>query len=176
MGLSARKAAEALRITHPALLKAAKEGRVTREPDGTYEVEKVRRQLAENSSAMKRRPTKRQPAAVATSPVTEVATEGEPQDGGNHTLAEAERLLKWEQVRKQQFENAVREGNLAPIGEVNAWVAGMIIRAREILTRIGPELKDRLAQTVDPHECERLVAAETNRALNELAEFRPHAA
>jgi hypothetical protein len=65
---------------------------------------------------------------------------------------------------------------MAPISEINAWVAGMIMRAREILTRIGPELKDRLAQTTNPHDCERLVMTEVGRALNELSEFKPNIA
>jgi hypothetical protein len=168
LGLSLRKAAKALGITHPALLKAHKEGRVTRESDGTYDVEQCRRQLAENSHGMKRRGARKAAMEAVTDPVT---SGGEP-ESGNQTLAEAERQLKWEQVRKAQYENAVKEAQLVPLGEINAWVAGMVIRARDILTRIGPELKDRLAQETDPHKCERLIVGEVTRALNELAEFK----
>ncbi|MGI9073363.1 MAG: hypothetical protein ACR2JB_19105 [Bryobacteraceae bacterium] len=75
MGLSAREAAKSLGLTHPALLKAAKSGRITRGNDGTYDVEKVRRQLAENSNALKRRTSKKGRAEVVTGVVTE---------GGNH--------------------------------------------------------------------------------------------
>lgn len=176
MGLSAREAAKKLGLTHPALLKAAKTGRITREKDGSYDVETVRRQLAENSNALKRRTKKRQPVTgppiaseAVTIPITE---EGEPSTS-NRTLAEAQRRREWIRVQKDELELARKQGELAPIGEINAFVAGMIIRAREVLTRIGPELKDRLAQELNPHECERLVAGEVERALKELAEFRP---
>jgi hypothetical protein len=46
-GLSARAAAKELGLTHGALLKATKTGRITRESDKSFIVEKVRRQLAE---------------------------------------------------------------------------------------------------------------------------------
>lgn len=173
MGLSLRKAAKELGISHVALLKAARSGRVTPESDGTYVVDTCRRQLAENTTAAKRRKRPQAPTKTVSAVVAEVVTADDAPASGNRTLAEAERLLKWEGVRKQRFENSVREGNLVPVGEINAWVAGMIIRAREILTRIGPELKDRLAQETNPHQCERLVMGEVNRALGELAEFKP---
>jgi hypothetical protein len=53
MTLSARKTAEKLGLTHTALLKAARAGRVTAEPDGAYDVEK----LAKNMNQAKRRKT-----------------------------------------------------------------------------------------------------------------------
>lgn len=176
MGLSLRQAAEALGISHPALIKATKTGRVTREKDGTYDVPKVRKQLAENTNALKRRTTKKKTVesgnqgvpAVVTTPVTEIEEES-----GDRTLAEAQRQREWIRVQKDALTLARDRAELAPIGEINAWVAGMIIRSREILMRIAPELKDRLAQQSNPHECEKLVADEVKRALNELAEFGP---
>lgn len=176
MGLSLRQAAEALGISHPALIKATKTGRVTREKDGTYDVPRARKQLAENTNALKRRASKKKPSetgnlhtvVAVTTPVTEIDDES-----GDRTLAEAQRQREWIRVKKDELELARRRAELAPIGEINAWVAGMVIRAREILLRIAPELKDRLAQQSNPHECEKLVADEVKRALNELAEFKP---
>jgi len=65
------------------------------------------------------------------------------------------------------------KGELAPIGEINAFVAGMIVKARDTLLRMPADLKDRIAQQTNPHECEALMMAEVHRALHELAEFRP---
>jgi hypothetical protein len=45
-----------------------------------------------------------------------------------------------EHGKKLELENSRTTANLVPLGEINAFVAGQIIRAREILTRIGPEL------------------------------------
>jgi hypothetical protein len=183
MGLSARAAAKALNLTHPALLKAAKSGRVTREIDGTYDVDTVRRQLAENSNAAKRRNSKKLASERVTTPVTSQTFQNPPNrlpasqqgamDGQNRTFAEAQRRREWLRVERDRIELMRKRSELVPIAEINAFVAGMIIRAREILVRIAPELKDRLAQTANPHECETLVAGEVFRALNELAEYRP---
>jgi hypothetical protein len=81
---------------------------------------------------------------------------------------------------QKSFENCPSCLNIPPrtaelpcIRPINTRVSGMIIRARDILTRIAPELKDRLAQETDAHKCEQLVAGEVRRALNELAEFKP---
>jgi hypothetical protein len=51
----------------------------------------------------------------------------------------------------------------------------MIIRSREILTRMPAQFKDRLAQLSDPAACEELITGEIERALSELQEFRPAA-
>lgn len=175
MGVSAREAAKQLGLTHPALGKAARSGRITREPDGSYDVEKVRRQLAENSNAFMRRPTAAERARQALEPVTSPAAADTTSLAGLDTLAEAQRRREWIRVQKDELDLARRRGELAPIGEVNAWAAGMITRARDILMRIGPELKDRLAQQTNPHEVERVINGEVVRALNELAEFKPSA-
>ena len=52
MGLSARQAAKELGLTHEVLVKAAQSGRVSKEEDGTYYVERVRKQLLENSHSV----------------------------------------------------------------------------------------------------------------------------
>jgi phage terminase Nu1 subunit (DNA packaging protein) len=106
------------------------------------------------------------------SALREIAAEAITANGeSNGTLREAQRQEAWIKVQKAGLMLSRERAELAPIGEINAWVAGMIIRAREILTLIAPRLKDQLAQQSNPHECERLVAGEIHRALNELAEF-----
>jgi hypothetical protein len=72
----------------------------------------------------------------------------------------------------REIEVSVKRRELVPIGKINAFVAGMIIKAREELLRIAPELRDRLAQEADPIACEQLVAARIQSALNVLAEYR----
>jgi hypothetical protein len=172
MGVSAREAAKLLGLTHQALCKAAKTGRVTREKDGTYSVEKVRRQLAQNTDARKRRIPKNDELPLATDGVFVPATEEDDPETSNRTFTEAQRRREWLRVKRDELDLARKRAELAPIGEVNAWVAGMVIRAREILLRIGPELRDRLAQTSNPNDCQELIDREIRRALNELSEFK----
>src|SRR4051812_31543940 len=112
LGLSARAAAKALGLTHSALLKATKTGRITRELDKSFIVEKIRRQLVENSNAHQQR----KPIRLVTA-LSEV-------DTGNHTFAEAQRQREWSRLEREQLEIKRKRGELAPIGEVNAWVAG----------------------------------------------------
>jgi hypothetical protein len=123
MGLSARQAAKTLGLTHQALVKAAKTGRVTKEEDGTYDVEKARRQLAENSNALKRRKPKKYNTEAATeggnhleTVATMVATPATEEESGNRTLAEAQRRREWLRVQKDQLDLARKRGELVSVG------------------------------------------------------------
>lgn len=179
MGLSVRKAAAELGLTHPALLKAARTGRVSIEPDGTYDVEKIRKQLASNTNQAKRRKTAAEkksgnPNSNPNSLVTKVVTTEEPvtTESEDGTFHEAQRRREWLRVKKDELELARKRGEMAPIGEINAWIVAMIVRARDLLLRIPSELKDRLAQDSNPLRCEQLLLGEVHRVLNELAEFK----
>ena len=154
-----------------AVQKAIKNQRISVGSDGKIDFDGADRGWADNSDQTKVRGAHSGGQSV-------VAGENQPElvgVGDAGTFAEAQRRREWLRVQKDELELARKRAELAPIGEINAFVAGMIVRARDILTRIGPELKDRLAQETDPHKCERLIVTETTRALNELAEFKPTA-
>ena len=155
MRLGLRAAAKALGISHVALLKAAKAGRVSRAEDGSFNVEECKKQLERNTNPKKRH--------------SERAESGSGNNAGDYNAAATQ--LEWLKVDKTKLELERRRGELVPIAEINAYVAGMIIRARDILLRIGPELRDRLAQEADPVACEGLIDGEVQRALRELAEY-----
>ena len=55
---------------------------------------------------------------------------------------------------------------------VDIWVKGMILKARDVLLRIGPDLQDRLAMEVVPAKCGKLVTEEVHIALKMLSEWR----
>src|ERR1043165_2697873 len=67
-------------------------------------------------------------------------------DQDEETFSEAQRRKEVALANKYELENKIKLNELAPIGEVNAWVSGMILRARDIMVRISPELCDRLAK------------------------------
>jgi hypothetical protein len=81
------------------------------------------------------------------------------------------RKLAAEAIRSE-LEVAVQRGELVALGPLNAWMAGCILRAQEILLRIGPELRDRLAHESNPNRCEQLVTVEVERALRQLSEYK----
>jgi hypothetical protein len=169
--ISIREAARRLGVHHAAVQKRVKAGTLAALPDGRLDWATVQQQWTRNRDESKvRKPLLAAPthAYSEPSPVSRFTT-------SERTFADAKTKREYIRLEREALQLKRFKGELAPIGEINAWVAGQIIRAREILMRIGPELKDRLAQTSNPHECERLVNYEISRALNELSEFRPSA-
>lgn len=69
-----------------------------------------------------------------------------------------------------ELELAQKSGQLISYEFVNQVVSTMIIRARDILLRIAPELRDRLAAETDPIKIHEMIEAEIVRALGELKE------
>lgn len=67
-----------------------------------------------------------------------------------------------------QFRAQEMDGKLIDRAAVYQGVSNVVVKARDILTRIGPEQRDRLAATSDPVECERIVMGEILRALEVL--------
>jgi hypothetical protein len=91
---------------------------------------------------------------------------------GDETLFEAQRRKEIALADLRELELAVKRGELAPVAEVNAFVSSMILRARDIVSRIAPELRDRLAKETDPIRIQELIEVETTRALTQLSQFK----
>jgi hypothetical protein len=88
------------------------------------------------------------------------------------TRAEASRQLEWQRVRSLQLKVDREEGRLVALDQVNAFVAGMILKARDELTRIPLEVRDVLAQETDPIRCGQLIETKIQAALVKLSEYR----
>jgi hypothetical protein len=69
----------------------------------------------------------------------------------------------------RELELSVKRGELIEADQVNQWIAGMILRSRDVLLRIAPELKDKLAQESDAITIELMIDAEVRRALDQLS-------
>jgi hypothetical protein len=152
--LSARAAAKTLGITHPALIKAARTGRVTPEADGSYDVDKVRRELAQNSNALKRRHTK--------APVRE-------HNQGVRTLAEAERQRAWLRVQKDELELARKRGELIEVYEVKKAAFAKARLVRDRLMTLPSRVSTLFAAETDPQKIHQALEDEIRKALVELA-------
>jgi hypothetical protein len=164
--ISVREAARRLGVHHAAVQKRIKAGTLSTLPDGKLDWAATEKEWTKNRDESK----VRKPAAL---PIQTVPVAVHRSGSSERNFNDAKTKREYVRLEREALELKRLKGELAPIGEINAWVAGMVIRAREILLRIGPELKDRLAQQGNPHECERLVSDEVRRALNELAEFKP---
>lgn len=172
MGVSARAAGKELGISHVALLKAAKEGRIPREPDGSFDVEKCKAAMERNTnplqSARARTQQRKPPAKSAHKHRNETVTETSEYQPGDESYSEAVRQNEWQKLLDRKIEYAKKAGELVSLAEFNAFYDELIVRARDIFLQIGPQLCDDLAAETDPRGCEELVTREVRRALGEL--------
>jgi hypothetical protein len=91
--------------------------------------------------------------------------------GSDESFYEAQRRKEVALADLRELELKTKNGDLVPVAEINAWVAGMIVEARNILLRIAPGLRDRLAMEIEPAEIDRLISLEIDRALQSLSKF-----
>jgi hypothetical protein len=72
---------------------------------------------------------------------------------------------------KHELDLAERRKELIDRQKVALYFSGMVTRARDTLLRIPSELRDRLAATSNPVECEKLVRKEITQALAVLRDY-----
>lgn len=106
------------------------------------------------------------PAMAAASPV---GPKPRHRDG---SLADAQRENEWLKVSERELALKVKEGELVPIAPINAWVAGSIVRARELVERAIKELPDRLAPEQDPVRIGEILGDTLLPMLGQLSEYR----
>jgi hypothetical protein len=188
--LGLRATARALGISHPALHKAVTSGRVDRGADGKFDVEACRAALERNTHPIKSRSARaqQQHEEIAESENVEAELESTAAEADllagvagldpdafvpdEHSLAEATRQLEWARARREQTRAARESGVLVELAPVNAYVAGMIMRARDELSRIPTELRDVLAQERDPLKIEATLRNRIDGVLFKMSEFR----
>jgi hypothetical protein len=81
---------------------------------------------------------------------------------------EARRRKVTAEANEREIIVAQKAGALVPIATINLWFAEVIIRARDMLLRVGGELADRLAAEDSPAKCREMIDGEVARALNVL--------
>jgi hypothetical protein len=88
-------------------------------------------------------------------------------------LIKAKADREYFEAKRAEMRFRAEAGELVPLNEVNQYVSGMIMRAKDIFMRMPRELRDRLAQEVDPIKCQRMLEKEVTRGLSTLAEYQP---
>jgi hypothetical protein len=154
--ISIREAARRLEVRPFAVSKRIARGTLSTLPDGKLDWQTVQREWVVNRDASKVR--KRQPAAF---------------DADNCSYLQARTRREYIRLEMEKLNLSVAKSEMAPIGEINAHVSGMIIRCRDLLLQIPSLLKDRLSHETNPARCEELLRLEFERALAELKPFRP---
>lgn len=102
------------------------------------------------------------PPESVSSPTPRARTQDE-----NYYQAQARKERVLADLRELEYQEKM--GQLAPVDLINSWFSGCIVRARDILLNIGPELRDRMAQETNPVVCEEMVTFEIRRALSEMS-------
>ncbi len=144
--------------------KAIQSGRIRTEPDGTINPERADADWLERTSVTKSRSMTRERRQEEFREPQHTAA------GNNRSFFEAQRQREWIRVQKDQLELDLRQQRVVELAPINAWGAGMVIKARQELLRIAPELRDRLAQEADPIACEGLIAKRVQAVLEALAD------
>jgi hypothetical protein len=155
-----------------AVQKAIRDGRIST-IEGMINAEIADREWLANTNPGKQHSTVSKKVIDSSAAVIEI---GRPADGTVSTLVQARTDREHYEAKLSELKYKAAAGDLAQVAPLNGWAVGMITEARNILLRIGPELKDKLANETDPHKCEEMVVSEVRRALFKLSEYRPNAA
>lgn len=190
MGVSVRAFARSVGVSHTAIQKAIKAGRITAQPDGTLDPEAAGnewaayRALAPPPHPLQRpdRPPAPAPRVTPTLPPPldvdgqdgDEAAQGEaPEDGARAAAARgyqtsrAVREAYMARLAKLEFEE--RQGKLVNADEVKVAAFNTARRARDLLMAMPDRVSSVLAATDDPHEVRRVLAAEVRRVCEELS-------
>lgn len=171
--VSQREAARQLGVTHTALQRAAKDGRISQEPGGGWDVERTRAALGATSNPIGRTAAMARPDAPARN-VAQPDANPTPAIPGNtnfHNARTANEMLK-AQDRKLRLDE--RRGILVDKARALTLVHRLAKEERDAVlawpARVAPELAAELG--VDPHRLHTLLDARLRQYLAERSSVR----
>lgn len=139
---SIRKLAEALGISHTILNRHKRAGKFTEEPDGGYDVDKVREQLHDNVDPVQSRSIHVvREAAPATQDELGFVPDPEPKKG---TLNYEQWRLTKEKADAAELERERQEGKLMPVEEAEAVRVEMTVKFRDAVMGLRSQVLNRL--------------------------------
>jgi phage terminase Nu1 subunit (DNA packaging protein) len=166
-GLSSSALAAELGISRQRVNELGRKGKIQRNPDGTWDLAKVRADLGHSIDGSQKSPARDGMAAEAPeAPVVE------PPKG---TLLYEQWRLTREKADREAVDRQAIEGKLLKREEVKSAWSGMIAAVTNRLESIPDELCDRLASTVDAIECREILADKIREARMQLSEYPANA-
>jgi hypothetical protein len=177
---SNRKLAEALGVSETAVRKALAAGRISRDPDGGFDIAKVKRQWALNTDAAQQRPAAKAglrpvPAAALACVRETLRDQGEePGPGGpsflqartaNEVLKAQERRLRLQRLKGELIDRARATAQVFTLArqERDAWVQWPARVAADLAAEFG----------LETHTVQTALEAAVKAQLAELAELKP---
>lgn len=165
MGLSSREIGKALGVSHTAIGKAAKRGRIPRETDGTFDLEKVRAAWVPNADQHQRARSAKKPAKPETA-----APRHSHGRTRVETLQEAQRRKESAQANIRELEYRKSIGELVETEAVKQEWAGVLSALRNQLLLMPAKLAPKLAVLSDIRQCHAVIDAEIKQALTQLSQ------
>jgi hypothetical protein len=174
-------------VSHVAVLKAAKTGRIHRRPDGKIDSETADREWVENTNQAKPsnsvtgdpkhrrgpgeppRPTLRDPSEA---PAPGVRGNGSDRVAGGYAAARAIRESYDARLRQLDFE--IRKGKYVEADEIKVAAFNRARRARDLLFALPDRLAAVLAAESEATSCHKILTEEITRVCEELARVPGH--
>ncbi len=175
MGVSLREYARRRGVSHVAVMKAIRAGRLTPEPDGTLDPAKADTQWDANTDPARSpegaspEPPPAEPPHAERTPASEPATQGGAsftQARTAHEIAKAQRArIQVQRLREEVVDRAQATAEVFRLArrERDAWVNWPARVAALMAADLG----------VEPHTMQKVLEAHVREHLNELAEIRP---
>jgi hypothetical protein len=177
---SNRKLAEALGVSETAVRKALAAGRISRDPDGSFDIATAKRQWAGNTDAAQQRPAAKAglrpvPAAALASVRETLRDQGEePAPGSpsflqartaNEVLKAQERKLRLSRLKGELIDRARATAQVFTLArqERDAWVQWPARVAADLAAELG----------LETHTVQAALEAAVKAQLAELAELKP---
>jgi hypothetical protein len=159
--------AVAIGVSDQAVNQAWKDGRIPRREDGKYDLAVVQERWRRTSGGTGAANGSRR-RATGNGNGSHDAGAGEGQGGPDYYIARAVRERYQAMLAKLEYEE--RTGKLVSAEEVRAKAFAAGRRLRDRLQTMADRVATLTAATSDRAKCHRIVMAEVNRALDELAE------
>jgi hypothetical protein len=168
--MTSREIGAELGVSHTAINKAARKGRIPREPDGSFDLEKVRAVWDVNVDHRQRRPSVEPKPAVQPAEKLRKGPGKSSSKADPESLYEATRRTQWLKVLEKELDLAKRKGEVMLVAEVEKLIANMISSARGRLLLLANEVAPRVAVITSVLECQAIIDNEVRKALSALSE------
>jgi len=177
---SNRKLAEALGVSETAVRKALAAGRIARDPDGSFDVAKVKRQWGGNTDAAQQRPTAKAglrpvPAAALASVRETLRDQGEEPAPGSPSFLQARTANEVLKAQERKLRLARLKGELIDRARATAQVFTLARQERDAWVqwpaRVAADLAAELG--LETHTVQTALEAAVKARLAELAELKP---
>ena len=181
MGVSLREYARRRGVSHVAVMKAIKAGRLTPEPDGTLDPAKADAQWdARTDPARAPEPPEDEPeqadeTSAADTPAERRPTAAEPALQGAATFTQARTAHEIAKAQRTRIQVQRLRGEVVDRAQATAEVFRLARRERDAWVNWPARVAALMAAElgVEPHAMQKILEAHVREHLNELAEIRP---